>query len=156
MLSLFSSRLFIQKFNIAESFLREGKGENKRSLREGAICKPNRDEQRGRGDKLWNFWAKVLFEYPLLQSLSLYDRCFDIFTTFYKQCDDNFSKCQCKLRFCSMSQFPQKFLNTYCEWALCYIPNKFQIQRKNEMNGISMFFSFFEISEHRKLTKEYY
>ena len=91
MLSLFSSRLFIQKFNIAESFLREGKGENKRSLREGAICKPNRDEQRGRGDKLWNFWAKVLFEYPLLQSLSLYDRCFDIFTTFYKQCDDNFS-----------------------------------------------------------------
>ena len=127
-------------------------------MREGGICKTNRDEQRGREVKMWNFWAKVLFEYPLLQSLSLYDRCFDIFSTFHKQCDDNFSlgSRQVEILFEGL-QFHPKFLHAYCEWvALWYIPNKFQVQRKNEMNGFSMFFTFFEIPEHRKLTKEYY
>ena len=127
-------------------------------MREGGICKTNRDEQRGREVKMWNFWAKVLFEYPLLQSLSLYDRCFDIFSTFHKQCDDNFSlgSRQVEILFEGL-QFHPKFLHAYCEWvALWYIPNKFQVQLKNEMNGFSMLFTFFEIPEHRKLTKEYY
>ena len=127
-------------------------------MREEGICKTNRDEQRGREVKMPNFWAKVLFEYPLLQSLSLYDRCFDIFSTFHKQCDDNFSlgSRQAEILFEGL-QFHPKFLHAYCEWvALWYIPNKFQVQRKNEMNGFSMFFTFFEIPEHRKLTKEYY
>ena len=127
-------------------------------MREEGICKTNRDEQRGREVKMLNFWAKVLFEYPLLQSLSLHDRCFDIFSTFHKQCDDNFSlgSRQVEILFEGL-QFHPKFLHAYCEWvALWYIPNKFQVQRKNEMNGFSMFFTFFEIPEHRKLTKEYY
>ena len=124
-------------------------------MREEGICKTNRDEQRGREVKMPNFWAKI---YPLLQSLSLYDRCFDIFSTFHKQCDDNFSlgSRQVEILFEGL-QFHPKFLHAYCEWvALWYIPNKFQVQRKNEMNGFSMFFTFFEIPEHRKLTKEYY
>ena len=81
---------------------------------------------------MWNFWAKVLFEYPLLQSLSLYDRCLDIFSTFYKQCDDNFSivSRQVEILFEGL-QFHPKFLHAYCEWvALCTYPINFKFSGK--------------------------